>query len=324
MLIVGGIPENGKIGGVTIHVKRLTEGLKQLEYPFTVLDYKKVPFSKQLKLFIRNKAAHLHVSNPLLKVFYIVLGMITRTKIVMTIHGNLGQYKAFKNFLNKIAVKYCDIPVLINDKSYKKAIKWNKNARFIPAFIPPLNETELPDNIKSIVSKYKQDGKKIVATNASSHAFNAFGDEIYGIDFLINFFSKKPEYVLLISDASGQYKEYYQTTPENVQIISERHSFYKLILESDMVIRNTVTDGDSLSVKEALYAGKSMFVTDVVDRPAGTILFHYNDSKSLIDAMENSKGKEMTSEFDNRCVEQLSAIYSELEKINLKNKLSDK
>lgn len=48
------------------------------------------------------------------------------------------------------------------------------------------------------------------------------------------------------------------------------------------MIRFTTTDGDSLSVKEALLAGKSVIATDVVDRPEQVILVN-ND----LDALEN-------------------------------------
>jgi hypothetical protein len=50
-------------------------------------------------------------------------------------------------------------------------------------------------------------------------------------------------------------------------------SFSKLIELSDIVIRPTNADGDSLSIREALYFQKPIIASDVVKRPTGTITF---------------------------------------------------
>ena len=314
MLIVGSIPSAGKIGGVTIHVGRLVDGLKEHNYPFIQFGYKEKAPLHQLILFLKNKAAHLHVSNPILRVLYVFLGRLTRTKTILTIHGNLGRFNTFKNYMDRIAVTFCNVPVLINENSFSKALKWNRNAKLIPAFIPPHNEPDIPSSIRDTLLAQKQSGRKIVITNAFARNFNDFGKEIYGIDFLIKYFSDKKEFALLISDPSGQYSSYYPSLPKNIFIITEQHSFYRLIQESDIVVRDTVTDGDSLSVKEALYAQKPMLASDVVERPCGTVLFHYNDAKSLTEALGRYKDSKTPSEFDDSCVEKLLQIYSELEK----------
>ena len=51
------------------------------------------------------------------------------------------------------------------------------------------------------------------------------------------------------------------------------------------MIRATSTDGDSLSVREALDSGVRVLATDCVDRPDGVTLFKYNDVVSLSDAL---------------------------------------
>ena len=42
---------------------------------------------------------------------------------------------------------------------------------------------------------------------------------------------------------------------------------------SDVFIRNTSTDGDSLSLREAINLNINCYATDVVDRPVGTIIY---------------------------------------------------
>ena len=59
---------------------------------------------------------------------------------------------------------------------------------------------------------------------------------------------------------------------------------------SDALIRATTMDGDSLSVKEALYYGVPVFATDVVDRPSGVISFSdFKDLEKKIISIDNNK-----------------------------------
>ena len=91
--------------------------------------------------------------------------------------------------------------------------------------------------------------------------------------------------MLVISDPSGQYAEKHKG--EDLFIITGTHSTYAIYKHVDGTIRNTATDGDSLSVRESLYLGLPTLVTDRVDRPEGCILFHYNDAESLNKALDD-------------------------------------
>jgi hypothetical protein len=81
----------------------------------------------------------------------------------------------------------------------------------------------------------------------------------------------------------------------------------------DASIRNTTTDGDSLSVKESLYLKRYTFATDAVNRPPGCILYKrgkFNDflNKEIPHIM-NHKVKSI--EIKNGSV-RLLEIYKEL------------
>jgi hypothetical protein len=54
------------------------------------------------------------------------------------------------------------------------------------------------------------------------------------------------------------------------------------------LLRITTTDGDALSVKEALFLNKQVIATDVVDRPVGTQLVPLNEAaiRSAIGKLE--------------------------------------
>ena len=70
---------------------------------------------------------------------------------------------------------------------------------------------------------------------------------------------------------------------------------FELMKVTDVFVRNTSTDGDSLSVKEALYLHKKVICSDAVDRPLGVRLFHYSDSESLESCLANDNYDQMAS-----------------------------
>ncbi|MDA1048602.1 MAG: hypothetical protein O3A82_16955, partial [Verrucomicrobia bacterium] len=114
-------------------------------------------------------------------------------------------------------------------------------------------------------------------TNAYNYALDNSGREIYGIFDLIQF-SETKNLQLIISDPSGNYqKEALKKIPakkqQHVLWISEPHSFFAVLKECDLFIRNTTTDGDSVSIHEALFLQKPVWATQVVDRPVGVHLY---------------------------------------------------
>jgi len=70
-------------------------------------------------------------------------------------------------------------------------------------------------------------------------------------------------------------------------LINEKASFVKLIEQSDMVIRPTNTDGDSLTIREGLYLNKIVLASDIVQRPEGTKLFKTRDAEDLFEKMKS-------------------------------------
>lgn len=313
VLIVGTVPETAGIGGVTIHIDRLIKWLHKKDYPVELCDYKKESFASQFKKILSHKVIHIHASNPYLRIMYVSVCALLLKKTIFTVHGDLGRFSTFKNLLDKIAVKLSTVPIVINRKSYDKAIKWNKLTQLLSAFIPPYELGYIPKQTAQQIDKAKKKGCLIYATNASQRSFDKFGNEIYGIDFLISYFQKIPNATLVISDPSQDYKRIYADREfENVIFINEPHSFYAVITKSDYVLRATSTDGDSLSVKEALYAQKKVIATDYVDRPDGTILFKYNDEDSFAAALCIAD-QQMNTTLSENTVDSIINLYKRLE-----------
>ena len=315
ILIKGTVPETAGIGGVTIHIDRLLKWMNNENVAVELCDYKKESILSQLNQISKHNVIHIHASNPVLRFFYTFVCFILLKKSIFTVHGNIGRFSKFKNLFDKLSVKICTIPIVINKLSFEKAIKWNNSTILMSAFIPPYETGYLPINIENSISNARSLGKTIYATNASARSFDKNNNEIYGIDFLISFFKEKEQDVLIISDPSKDYSLFYEKNaiPENIIFINEQHSFYALIQKSDIVIRGTSTDGDSISIKEALYAQKKVIATDCVDRPSNVILYTYNDINSLGTAIETAKKVNLPS-FSENPIPQIKDLYNNLNK----------
>lgn len=285
--ILGKIPP--PIGGVTIHVSRLIERLKlKSEINFIFINLSLINLLKFSLSAYKYDKVHLHSSNPKIRLFVVLLGKLHKTKVIVTFHGDIGRHK--KNILNHfdlLSIKHSFIPILLNDNSLKKALKYNKFSKKITSFIAPnLEKEQLCSEISSKILNLKSNVRLLFSTNAYNYSIDKYGNEIYGIYEIIDFFSKNNTYGLVFSDPSGAYTKKFEEDnlilPENILIINELHSYFSVMSLCDITIRNTTTDGDSISVRESLYLKKPVLCTDVVNRPNGCLIYHKGELTKTI------------------------------------------
>lgn len=282
VLIIGVSPP--LIGGITIHVKRLREILTRNQIPHLFFDYRKERLSSLLPMIRKCKFVHLHAFSPYFKVTVLFLCKALRKPIVVTFHENIDNKKSLGSFINRIVLKNASLSIVINEQSLLCSRKITDKTVRIPAYIEPEAPGE-DGKISLLVKSQKNSGRKVFCTNASDVGFRPGGFEVYGIINLVEIFSALKEYSLIISDPSGNYAPFiqkkYGQLPPNIGVLSFQHDFTRVIQESDAVLRATCTDGDSLTVKEALFFRKPVIASDVVDRPEGTIVYKYGDNSDL-------------------------------------------
>lgn len=310
VLIIGTLPETAGVGGVTIHIERLIKWMNSENFPVDLCDYKKISLLTQIKYIINHKVVHIHASHPILRFFYVIICRLTKRIAVLTVHGDLGRFSKLKNWIDKVAIIFCNVPILINTKSFELARKWNKNAILVSAFIPPIDEGFVPLYYLEQIKLQKSNGRTIYCTNASAKNYTNEGEEIYGIGFLIDYFKHKENAFLVISDPSGEYMREYGQSFENILFVPEVHSFFAILKQADIMIRATATDGDSLSIKEALYLCKPTITTNRVPRPDGVILYEYNNAESLSKALLQVGNSACSHSFSENTVLELKKIYT--------------
>jgi hypothetical protein len=276
ILIMSKLPP--PIGGVTIHVQRLLYQMKSNdEFKVEVLDYSKERgvFTILKKIFT-TKVVHIHLSNKRIRFFSTLIFRLLFKKVLITFHGMYN----FQNSFDKLSLKISNASILLNHYSYQNALSLKgKGVHKVGAFIAPIEELSTPLETNTIeqIRRLKKNFEKVFCTNASSLVYDEKNREIYMGSEIVEYFKSKKDIALVFSSPDDTYfkflKEKFSQFPDNIFFITKKHDFINVIKESDALIRATTMDGDSLSVKEALYFKKVVFATDVVDRPKGVICF---------------------------------------------------
>lgn len=278
LLIIGTLPP--PVGGVTIYTLRLLSNLAKSDIAYEFIDVKRCTLKLIWGAFFRSHIIHIHTSNVLFRLFGAVLFPVMGKQVFITYHGSINRYGRFKNFLDRLSVKAAKLPIVINGNSYAIAKKINKSTVIVSAFIPPDKIIDLNKESEDQIDLLKSKCTKLFCTNAYNVSYDKENNEIYQISGLVELFNKNPSLGLVISDPSAKYHEFFLEKKirleSNIILLPFIHDFNAVLRKSDCLIRFTTTDGDSLSVKEALALGKQVIATNVVNRPKEVILVDRN------------------------------------------------
>jgi hypothetical protein len=271
LLLIGTLPE--PIGGVSIHTERLLFFLKKNNFNHSFYDYKKNSFKRGVKLFFNSKLIHIHANNQLFLFLMSLLCFMFFKKLIITVHGEYNCKGRLDNFLESMSMTLSSVPILLNEIDYNKVKILNSQSLMITSFIPPLKQPDLSIDVVGKIKNLKNLTKSIFCSNAYMLAYDFNGKEIYGITELINFFNNNIDFGFIFSDPSGDYSNYFNSNNiilnKNIIVINKSHSFFKVLELSDCFVRNTTTDGDSISLREALFLNKETYATNCVQRPKG-------------------------------------------------------
>ncbi len=324
ILLVGPLPP--PIGGVSIHLKRLSFLLEN-EFEIDYIDeshrikekyfnVRSLRFFQYFKKIAWSDLIYIHSGGKILKFFHIVIGKIFFKKIIITIHSYPFTSTPGFKFLDKFFFNLSNLIIVVNQDILDQLELSSKKCIVQPAFIPPDMEEEisLPASVSDWIDERKDNGKSIICANAWQ--LKTFKDQdLYGLDMCIEVAEQiigqgyKISFIFIVSSLE-KYREkylYYQSIikknnlSEDFLLLNQNLSFVKLIEKSDIVLRPTNTDGDALTVREALFLGKPVIASNIVSRPRGTILFKTRDvvdlKNKLIETINNQPNTNLNSEY---------------------------
>lgn len=218
---------------------------------------------------------------------------------MITVHNSMvGNFYNKTNFLNKIflnlLVKEDIVWVAVSEQTKqemkKLPLRFKNDIHVIPAYIP----VSLSDSkgLPKALEQFVKDSEKVITFYG--HSFMKDGDkDIYGFMEVLEMFSrlikrsgKSERLVYCVADKSEE-KEIAE-----VKLIASRMNLNDLIYwqigpldnmqalwrKTDVYVRPTSTDGDSVAVREALDLGLQVVASDVCRRPDGVLTYKYGDN----------------------------------------------
>lgn len=301
------------VGGISIHVARLCDHLEQQDVPFIIYDGNgdngvkdraviPIPEVEQWSwryLRQRNEdIIHNHFLRWQMR-FALSLLKLKGKRIIHTIHSlrNDGEHLGFaQKMMVRLTGLLSDHFIAVSEEIKDKLLELHipeRKISVIPAFIPPGEKeaaVQIPDYITAFFDRYP---RVITANGGVGNLHN--GHELYGLDLCLDMFiqlareDQELGFVYCIThvvdeDILERYKERIiaHGLESRCLLVQEKVPFYPLLQRSALFVRPTASDGDAISLREALYFGTPAVASDVVKRPNGVITFANRDSHDLI------------------------------------------
>lgn len=349
IIIIGPIPP--PIGGVSVHVSRLVNKLKN-NWNILIINTTKIEFLQGIRILkilivslfkLTKFIIHNHIFRIRFNYFIVLLSKIFRIKYVQTFHSfrvDTDKLSRIEIRLFKYIIRNSYKIIAVNDDIRNRIIEFDNTALqkiyVIPAFLPyneKYTQLEREQYLKSLqINDFINSHYLILCANAYRIAF--YNDEdLYGIDLCIELMIKlknliKRDVGLVFMLPQVGNKEYFDILRKRIVEYGIEGDFIFINKEVDLVplfeyvdifLRPTNTDGDALSIREALYEGVPTIASDVVTRPLGTILFKTRDISDLlakvINVIENlDNERKQAKKFgkkQNDFIEKYNWIYSE-------------
>jgi len=302
ILFAGPIPT--PIGGISVHIHRLSSWLSAQGIMVDLVDEarhtkKGVYNIRSLRVlsYLRHLAhcnlAHIQSDVHLFRILHILACRLLGLRVIVTIHA--WQAGNLVTFINRIFLVLAHQVVLVN-KEINDSLKL-RDYQVLPAFLPPTTcRNDLPEEIKTFIGKVRAGRCSLLCANA--YEIREYkGQDLYGLDLCVELMDQltcrsdvKAAFVFVVC-CDARSNRLYANAQERIRerglesnffLYNKSVDFITLMNQCDLVLRPTNTDGDALTIREALYFGLPVIASDVVQRPPGTILFRNRDVKDLI------------------------------------------
>ncbi|MCP4547827.1 MAG: glycosyltransferase family 4 protein [bacterium] len=342
-------------GGVTIHITRLARMLLESGIPYRVYDTDGRPDpvrhavagGNSPKWFLKflttvpEMCVHLHTNNIKTIMLAAAILPLFGRRLLISLHSEapMRWYESvgsLKQACWREAIKRCQHVIVANQTLYS----WlgelglaSEQRSLIPPFLPP-SQAEITDgDLPSDVLEFLESHSPIIGSQGFFGYF-VDGEHLYSFDMIHDLLVElKRQYPRLgvytfISDTyDDNHKE--KTLSERAQsglddswvFLSGVPNSTALYNRTDLYLRPTITDGDSMSLRECLFLGVPVIASDAVPRPEGSVLFRNRDQGDLtakaLEVLTNLElHREQLQRLDSdQSINNLRAIYNDALKL---------
>jgi len=297
VLIVGTRPP--PYGGVSVFVDRLARYWSaQATTPVTVISPRALPGLAWRLVRRRREEVHLHSLRLPLLLLVAATGTLPRCWIYDHNHsrgiraGSLGAL-ALRKCLNAARGARAVSPE-VEDRLRALGVDPDRLSTFTPFLPPPLAEgvVNFPESVSAWIT---DPGIRVVIWSAWA-LIEEEGLDLYGAADVAAAAGKVAElrpdvrFVFVVGRRSrgGVFERgalrTLRATPGSV-VVEGGTPLWTLFPAADLYLRTTTTDGDSLSIREALLAGLRVVASDVAPRPSGVRCYAAGDVDALVQAI---------------------------------------
>lgn len=326
-LIIGPLPPPR--GGVSVHIERLMHVLRSGGIPHAVLDEASEPTPgvphlrsmrpwTYLRILWRADVVHIHSSNHFVRLCHTLVAMLLGCRTIHTVHSCRGSTPALTAL--KLACRLSQGCICV---SAQIAARLGVKAAIIPAFIAPGDDNSVPPEIADWLKAQTGAGRSVIAMNASNTA-KLRGVDLYGLDMIVDAMrdprlGQRFSAIVCVSK-TGPNEGYLDALRDRVKAsgLSDRLKFAtgdiqfaSLLRRRDVFLRPTITDGDALSIREALWYGVPAVASDAAIRPEGTHIFPSRDCERMVEAILTASATPVDTSRRQDFAEDVVRIYRE-------------
>lgn len=307
--IWGSIPP--PLGGMTVHVSRLTDYLRKHNVNVRLYDFSGIPknydgivavnyplFWYFGLLFGKSHFSTHYVitTRPLIRLLAVIYGIVRKKKIIIRVGGNSLQNDLEKGGISKLisrfVLKHCTVFIGVNsDITNLAKLNGARNAHTIAGFIAP--DTS---NVRNI-GYTKNSTLQIVA---SGQIFAKSQYDIYGlyhmlrgiqilkqqtdINVQVHLFIYNCQSDEVLQEFKNEIKDL--GLDEVILLTINSDKLLDSLATCHLYLRPSLTDGDCNTLREAMYFNKYVLASNSVIRPDSVHLYQNNDDENLAKELE--------------------------------------
>ena len=287
--IIGRIPP--PIGGVSVFCQRRFSFLKESGVDASFLDLGDKSFL--LKYMGSNKGVF-EVNT--LNIFVVLLLFITKRvrRAEFIDHNASRHYSGLKKKILLFMLKKNRAIKIVN-KRLEDFYPDNFNIKLISPFIPPKDsgdnivDTLYPADLKDFMAEGR------ILINSAWKVIPYGSTDLYGITTSLELLQRDENIKLLL--VIGLFdKDVFSNSDFNLinkyvdekrlYLLTGQYEVWPLLKYRPICLRLTPTDGDSVTVREALHFGAPVIASDSIIRPAGCYLYKYGNIDSLMSTLD--------------------------------------
>lgn len=282
------------LGGISVHIERISKFLKSYGIPFTIFNYgyksfenviatNKSPWFYLKFLFEKRfKLVHFHNNLSLEFLYYFVFSLLNRTPVLISIHAEsiLHVNSFIKNFY-LFFIKHTQNAryISVSENIYNLLRQEKLDVIFLPAYVPPtsvnLKETLYDTRFQFLFSVWR-----LTETEAKN---------VYNVPLAFEFLQNNKDrfkMVFMIGSRESSDLNYLQrllseyNLSDDVEVIFNEN-IVDYIHNCRFILRTNIADAYGISLQEAMDLGVPAIGSDVCLRPKGTVLFENNNLEDL-------------------------------------------